>query len=236
VPDERADALLAHADELGRRDAEVAARIEAVEEVLRRADAVRARAAAIDLALAAIPGERARLATQADEAQTREAVAGGELAAAESRLRELEGSRRAGDEQRAQARREVARAREELAAATSRSERVAARRTVLLDDELALTAEAEELAVTAQDVAAAIGRTPRVSESGRAAPGGTLPELAEWGARVHAALFVVRGGLHGERERLVTEANALAASVLGEQLAGASVALVRRRLELALRV
>jgi len=50
-----------------------------------------------------------------------------------------------------------------------------------------------------------------------------------------AALFVVRGQREGERERLVREANELGGSVLGEQVAGASVALVRRRLEEALR-
>jgi len=42
---------------------------------------------------------------------------------------------------------------------------------------------------------------------------------------------VVRGGLEGEREKVVLEANALAAAALGEQAGGASVALVRRRLE-----
>ena len=62
-------------------------------------------------------------------------------------------------------------------------------------------------------------------------PGTSLDELEEWGARAHAALFVVVGGLEGERERIVLEANALAAAALGEQTGAASVALVRRRLE-----
>ncbi|RDI75311.1 hypothetical protein Gocc_1109 [Gaiella occulta] len=74
-----------------------------------------------------------------------------------------------------------------------------------------------------------------MSESGRADPGGSLPEVEEWGARAHAALFVVRDGLEAERERIVSEAAALASAVLGEQVAGASVALVRRRLEQVLR-
>ena len=63
------------------------------------------------------------------------------------------------------------------------------------------------------------------------APGQTLEEIVEWAARAHAALFVVRGGLESERERVVLEANALAAAVLGEDVGGASVALVRQRLE-----
>ena len=55
-----------------------------------------------------------------------------------------------------------------------------------------------------------------------------------YAARAHAALFVVRGGLENERERIVLEANSLAASALGEQGGGASVALVRQRLEASL--
>ncbi len=71
----------------------------------------------------------------------------------------------------------------------------------------------------------------RVSASGRDVPGDTLGELPGWAARVRAALFVVRGQLEGERERVVREANELGASVLGDPVTGASVALVRRRLE-----
>ena len=62
-------------------------------------------------------------------------------------------------------------------------------------------------------------------------PGTSLAEIDEWGARAHAALFVVRGGLESEREKVVVEAHALAEAALGEQTAGVSVALVRRRLE-----
>ena len=64
-------------------------------------------------------------------------------------------------------------------------------------------------------------------------PGDSLDEVEEWGARAHSAIFVVRGGLEAERERLVFEANALATAALGEQVAGANVSLVRRRLEAA---
>jgi hypothetical protein len=44
-------------------------------------------------------------------------------------------------------------------------------------------------------------------------------------------VLVARGTLEAERERIVVEANALAAGALGEPLSGANVALVRRRLE-----
>jgi hypothetical protein len=44
-------------------------------------------------------------------------------------------------------------------------------------------------------------------------------------------LLVSRGTLEAERERVVVEANELAALVLGDSSAGSSVTLVRRRLE-----
>ena len=56
-------------------------------------------------------------------------------------------------------------------------------------------------------------------------------DVEEWGARVRSALFVARGTLETERERIVVEANALGTAVLGETLGGSSVAVIRRRLE-----
>ena len=44
-------------------------------------------------------------------------------------------------------------------------------------------------------------------------------------------VLVARGTLEAERERIVVEANALAAGALGESLGGSSVTVVRRRLE-----
>ena len=99
----------------------------------------------------------------------------------------------------------------------------------------AAQAEAFALVRDASDVASRLQDVPRVSASGREAPGQDLAQLSEWGSRVHAALFVVRGQLEGERDRLVREANELGGAVLGEQLAGSNVTLVRRRLEEALR-
>ena len=71
----------------------------------------------------------------------------------------------------------------------------------------------------------------RVTEARATAPGMTLDEVEEWGARVRSALFVARGTLETERERIVAEANALGTAVLGESLGRSSVAVVRRRLE-----
>ena len=62
-------------------------------------------------------------------------------------------------------------------------------------------------------------------------PGAGLDALAEWASHARSSLFVARGVLEQERDRIVTEANALGSAVLGEQLGGSSAALVRERLE-----
>lgn len=231
----RIDAVLSQTAELERRDASVAARIDAVAELLRRVHEVRGRAIEVREALAALPADLAAAERAEVEARDHEAAARVDLADAERHAEEIARSRRAGGEARARAQRDVRRARQALLDAAARIERVLARRASLVDDEHALRAEADGLARAAREVAVGVAETPRVSESGRALPGGSLPEIEEWGARAHAALFVVRGGLEAERERIVTEAGALASAVLGEQVAGSSVALVRRRLEQVLR-
>ena len=70
-----------------------------------------------------------------------------------------------------------------------------------------------------------------MSDAGKSVPGPSLVSVEEWGARARAALFVARGPLATERERIVIEANTLGSSVLGEPLGGSSAALVRRRLQ-----
>jgi chromosome segregation ATPase len=223
--------LLALVSELERQDADVAARIDAVVALLDRVDAVRASARRVSDALAALPGAVAVAEGSKRDAVAREDEARAELVVAERRLAEVAGSRRASDETKTEAERAVRRA---SVAATDAADAVARMRervAALQRDEAALHAEAERLAVEAQHVARAVAEVPRLSDSGRTVPGSSLAEIDEWGARTHAALFVVRGGLEGEREKVVLEAHALAAAALGDQTGGASVALVRRRLE-----
>jgi vacuolar-type H+-ATPase subunit I/STV1 len=227
----RVEAVLALVDELDRRDADIAARVEVVAQLLQRVDTLRARATLVRARLGEIPGEQeAALAAEA-EAGRREEEARAELAETERRAEEVARSRRAGEETEAQAAREVGRAREALIDAGTRRNRAEARRAALVDEEDALGTEAGGLAVTAEGIATEIQKLPRVSDSGRSAPGSSLTDLEDWGARAHAALFVVRGGLEAERERTVVEAASLGASVLGEHFAGSSIALIRRRLE-----
>jgi hypothetical protein len=227
----RAEAVLALVDEFDRRDADIAARIEVVARILRRVDILRARATLVRARLAEIPGEQATAVAAEAEAGQREEEARAELAETERRADEVARSRRAGEETQAQAVREVGRAREALIDAGTRRDRAVARRAALVDEEHALSTEAAGLAVTAAGIATEIQRLPRVSGTGRSAPGFSLTDLEDWGARAHAALFVVRGGLEAERERVVMEAASLGASVMGEQFAGSSIALIRRRLE-----
>ena len=227
----RGEEFLSHARELERRDAEASAGIEAVTSLLGRADAIRAGAVRVRDALARIPAELVAVDEAAREAAEREAAAALELVEAERRLGDAGRSKRAGAGANANAERAVRRAQDALSDAAARVERIDQRRRSLLDDEVALRAEADGLAVAARDAAVEIHDLPRVSDSGRAMPGSGLDKIEQWGARAHAALFVVRGGLETERERLVTEASLLGTTVLGEQLAGSSVALVRKRLE-----
>ena len=231
VTDDRSTELVAYVRELEQRDLDLAVRVEAVVGLLRRVDDVGGRARRVRGALEAIPAEIQQAERAERDARAREEEARQELAAAEHRLEEATSSRRAGEDARVVAERAVRRAAVGLEDAAATVAAMRERLEALVRDEAALQAEGEGLAVEARHVAAEVATTPRVSESGRSSPGALLAEIEEWGARAHAALFVVRGGLENEQERIVLEANTLASAVLGEQVGGSSVVLVRKRLE-----
>jgi len=232
--DDGAADLVAHACELERRDTDVAVRIEATTSLLRQVDGLRARAVRVRTALGALPGDVARVEEAMHDARGREEVARGELIDAEGRLEKVGRSRRAGVDALQTAEREVRRATVAVGDAAAAVARAGGHLRELAAEEVALLAESEGLATEAKIVAAAVADVPRLSDSGRTPPGGALEEIEEWAARAHAALFVVRGGLENERERIVLEANSLAAAALGEQGGGTSVSLVRKRLEASL--
>ncbi len=227
--------LLALAAELERRDEVIARQIDEVAALAERAGAVRADAAAIAEQLAAIPSELEGLDRAEGDALEAARSAHRELAELEARLADLERARRPRNEEIERMRRTTQDAREAVADAEARIVRLQGRRVELDELERALAAAADGAVVTAREVAAAIAEVPRVSDGGKSEPGTTLAELDEWGGRARAALFVARGTLDAERERIVAEAGSLGASVLGEDMVGTSVALVRRRLEQALR-
>lgn len=231
MPGSRSAALLQQAVELERRDDAVAAQGARVAELAGRAGSVRMRAAETCARLDALPAELAAIESAETDARAAERDAREELAGAEARVAELEGARHRKEEDAAQAQRSAQSAREAFADAMARIARLGSRRDDLHDVERALRAEVEGLAVEAREIAAGIREVPRVSDAGKLEPGASLEEIEEWGGRARTALFVVGGVLDAERERIVAEANALGASVLGEELPGANVALVRRRLE-----
>ena len=231
MADLRASDLLDLARDLEQRDLDVAARIDAVVGVSRRVDDVRERSIRVRAAIEAIPGEIEQAERAEGEAGARAGEARRDLAEAERRLEEVNRSRRAGGDAKADAERALRTATVAAFDAATTVARMQDRARALRADDVALRAEGDGLAVEAEQVARALAEVPRLSDSGRAAPGRSLAEIEQWAARAHAALFVVRGGLENERERLVHEASALAATALAEQVAGTSVALVRRRLE-----
>ena len=229
-----ADAL-AHAAELERRDTEIANELAVVRDLEERVAAIRGRAGIVGEALERVPLERedlARRRVEADEAVTAARV---DVERTESRVASLESGRRRRDDELDRARKEAATSRDTLADALAVRGRIDERASALVEDERALVAEGEALAKAAELVAEGVRDVGRVTESAGRAPGTSLAELDDWGSRVRSALFVGRGTLEAERERVVVEANVLGTSVLGEELGATSVAIVRRRLEAAAR-
>jgi len=225
------DALLAHAAELARRDEDVAARLESALDLADRAGAVRARAAEVDAALERLPDELDDLERRRGEAEARESGARSELETADAHLAELEAGRRRRADEIDRARSELETARDAHADAEAEVARIDASRAQLSSEQASLETEALELVAKANAIARDLHEVEGIAEAALREPGLTITDLEEWGARVRSALFVVRGTLETQRERIVAEANALGSSVLGEELGASSVAVVRRRIE-----
>lgn len=231
MADSRAAEFLQLARDLEERDLELAARIDGVSALLRDVDGLKERAARVRHGLDEVPGEIHQAEVDERDARVREAEALEELAVAERAHDEAHRSRKASADAKERADRALIRAEVTAADATTAVMRARHRLEDAVREEAVLQSEAEGLQVEARELARTVAEEPRLSESGRSAPGSSLPGIAEWAARAHAALFVVRGGLDTERERLVVEANALAAVLLGDHGGGSSVSLVRQRIE-----
>ncbi len=229
-----ADAL-AHAAALERRDTEIANELEVVRELEERVGAIRGRAVSVREALERVPLEREDLDRRRGEADEAATAAHAEVERTAARVASLEAGRRKRDDELDRARKEAGTARDALADSLAVRARVDELESSLVEDERALLAEGEALAAAAELVAEGVRDVGRVTESAGRAPGTSLAELDDWGSRVRSALFVARGTLEAERERVVLEANALGTAVLGEELGTTSVTLVRRRLDAAAR-
>jgi len=231
MADARAAEFLQLARELEERDLELAARIDGISTLLRDVDGLKERATRLRHGIEEIPAEIRHAEVDERDARVREAAALEELAAAERAHDDTHRSRKAGADAKERADRALIRAEVVAADATTGVMRARSRLEDAIREEAVLRSEAEGLEVEARELARSVAEEPRLSETGRSVPGRTLPDIEEWAARAHAALFVVRGGLDSERERLVVEANALAAVLLGDQSGGSSVSLVRQRIE-----
>ena len=223
--------LLSDARELERRDSAIARELEALGDVAERVSAVRERASEVRAALTALPGELDELARRLGSARTDAEAAKETLASADERVAALARSRRSKQDDLDRAEREATTARQLLVDAESEVARVGEQIDELRASEPALRKDARTLVHEAEGLAGELARLPRISESEDLRPGDSLEELEQWGLLARSALLVSRGTLEAEHERLVLEANELAALVLGDSSAGSSVTLVRRRLE-----
>ena len=227
-----ADAL-AHAAALERRDTEIASELQVVRDLEERVGAIREGTGIVRDALDRLPFEREDLERRRSHADESVTAARADVEQTAARVASLESGRRKRDDELDRARKEAVTARDTLADALAARARLDERAAALADEERVLLAEGSRLAEAAALVADDVRGVGRVTESAGRTPGPSLAELEDWGSRVRSALFVARGTLETERERVVVEANVLGASVLGEQLGPSSVALVRRRLEVA---
>ncbi len=218
------DSSLAFATELEQRDAALAAQLELLHELADAVDVVRARALALEELFERLPEDRLHL----DEAR-RGAEEGAEAARQALTVAEKHLERARGEDGRTTAERLRAHAATDVRTAEERVDRLRRRWAALEHEAEQAGAEAVDLGRRARELARRLDDAPRASQTDP--PGEGLAALAEWGASAHAAVLVARGGVETERERVVREANELAAAVLGEPLYAASVATVRRRLE-----
>jgi chromosome segregation ATPase len=231
VAADRAASLLADAVALERRDETVAGELDRIRSLAERVGAVRSRAGEVRAALERLPLEREELAQRLAEAHAESARSRDELARAEERVAALESSRRRREDELDRARKELVTARDAQRDAEAQIARLGERAAELDADERALQGERDGLVRAAADAAVELRANGRVTDAAGREPGTTLEQLEDWGGHARSALFVARGTLENERERIVVEANALGSAVLGEPLGASSVALVRRRLE-----
>jgi chromosome segregation ATPase len=228
---EGAAELLAQATALERRDEDLARELDAVRTLAERSEEVRSGAAGVREGLDRAPRELEELRRVRAQAKADAEGARSSVDAAEARLREVESARRRREDVIDRARSELATARDALDDAVAQLERLADREKRLVAEHSSLEAESARLVREAATIAEELRSHERIAAAAGREPGATLEELEEWGGQARSALFVARGTLETERDRIVVEANALGSAVLGEQLGASSVAVVRRRIE-----
>jgi chromosome segregation ATPase len=215
------DTLLSFAEELERRDADVAQALLEVERIQREVDEIRARGTRAVMFLASLPGALAEL-----EADERAAAA--EQMEADTAMSEAEAAleRARKEDERLAAARTVQQARDRAHSAEVWVAQTREERARLEGEGEARRAESELLVTRAAELALLIRDVPPPS------PG--LEGVLAWASRARGELLLEHSTLATERDTLVREATELVASVLGEALTSTGVAGVRDRLERAL--
>jgi hypothetical protein len=215
------ESLLSFAEELERRDADVAQALTGVERLQTEVDELRAHATAAAAFLDALPAALAECA--ADE---RDAIGARDHAGQAVRTAEQFVERAEKEDQRLEAERALQQARDDLHAAEFWVAQSREAHAELAREGAARHVEAETLAQRAVELA------PRVRDLPPPAP--SLDGAVEWASRARGALLLQRSALARERDEVVREATELVASVLGDPLTATAVAGVRERLALAL--
>jgi hypothetical protein len=218
------DRRLDLARELESQDAALSRRLERLGRLAREVERIRARAAELAALLERLP--EVRTPVEAAAAAAEAALEGAREAHATA---EAARERAQTDDARTTFERDLAAAEDAVRAAEARVERTRGQLVALAREAGEAQAEAAGLAAGAAAVASELEDEPRVALAPPA--GADLGDVLDWAARAHAAILVVRSGLDVERERIFREANELGASVLGEPLQAANVAVVRRRVE-----
>jgi hypothetical protein len=215
------ESLLSFAEELERRDADVAHALMGVESLQAEVEELRAHAAAVAIFLDALPVALAeRAADERSATDTR-----GEAANAVGTAEQL--VERAGkDDQRLEAERALQQARDDLHAAEFWVAQAREAHAELERDGKAHRAEAEGLVQRALELA------PRVRDV--AVGSANLDGALDWASRARGALLLQRSALARDRDEVVREATELLASVSGDPLTATGAAGVRERLARAL--
>jgi chromosome segregation ATPase len=215
------ESLLLFAEELERRDADVAQALAGVERLQADVEDLRVHAAAVASFLATLPGALAeRLADERAAAEARER--------AEVALRDAEQllERTEKEEPRLQAERAVRSARDDLHAVEFWVAQAREALAELESEGAARRAEADQLVARTGGFAARVRDVPP-------APSG-LDGALEWASLARGALLLEHSKLVRERDEVVREATELLASVSGDPLTSVAVAGVRERLARAL--
>jgi chromosome segregation ATPase len=215
------ESLLQFAEELERRDADVARALSGVERLQAEVEELRTHTAAAAAFLDELPAALAE--RTADERSAIEARDRAELTVREA---EQVFERAQKEDQRAAAERSLQQARDDLHAAEFWVAQAREAHAELERDGATRRVEAESLAHRAFELAARVRNVPAGSPD--------LDGALEWASRARGALLLERSGLAREREEVVREATELLASVLGDPLTATAVSGVRERLARAL--